>query len=103
MAKNKYDGVIVAAHFDQDRRVKWVRAYIKRGAVFSDRLHLDREELIAQIKSGKKFMTGSRVEFKAATFKTNHQVKLQRNNGAEILLTGENGAGTDSLEGVPEI
>lgn len=103
MAKNKYDGVIVAAHFDQGRQVEWVRAYLKRGPVFTDRVHLGREELIRQIKSGKKFMTGNRVEFEAATFKTNNLIRVQMGNGSEILVTGENGTESDSLEGVPEI
>ena len=103
MAKIKFDGVIVAAHFDQDRQVEWVRAFLKNGAVFTDRVHLGREELIAQIKSGKKFVTGSRVEFEAATFETNHAVSVGSSDGSDIILAGESEAGSDSLEGIPEI
>lgn len=103
MAKNKFDGVIVAAHFDKKRQVEWVRAYLKKGPVFTDRVHLGREDLIAQIKAGKKFMTGRRIEFEAATFETNRLVRVEQSNGSEILVTGENEVVSDKLKGVPEV
>ena len=103
MAKNKFDGVIVAAHFDKNRQVEWVRAYLKKGPVFTDRVHLAREDLIAQIKAGKKFITGRRIEFEAATFETNHPVRVGQSNGSEFLVTGENQVVYDNLEGVPEV
>ena len=43
MAKIKYDGVITAVHFNPDKQVDWVRAFLRCGPQFSDRIMLDRQ------------------------------------------------------------
>ena len=101
MAKPKIDGVIEAVRYNPDGQVKWVRAYLRRGPTFSDRILLDRQALIEQLKSGKNFMSGKRVEQMASTFQLGKSVRLLQNNGQEVLVTGETQSNQDRLEGVP--
>lgn len=103
MAKSKFDGVVEAVHYDSDGRVKWVRAYVRRGAIFSDRLLIERQALIEQIKAGKNFMTGRRVPLMGGTFEVAKPVRIVQNNGKEVLTTGESRTDRDHLDGVPVI
>ena len=68
MAK-KFDGVIEAVHY-KNGQIVTVRAYERRGAAFSDRVLIDRKELLERIKGGKQFVIGKRKEFMAGTFET---------------------------------
>lgn len=101
MAKPKIDGVIEAARYNPNGQINWVRAYLRRGPTYSDRILLDRQALVEQLKSGKTFMAGERVELMASTFKLGKAVRLLQKNGQEILVTGEAQASQDHLEGVP--
>jgi hypothetical protein len=101
MADKKYDGVIEAVHYRQDGQVDWVRAYLRRGATWSDRVLLKRAELIQEIKSGKQMMIGQRVEFMAGTFTVSTPLKVAGSNGNEVLVTNSSSANQDLLEGVP--
>jgi hypothetical protein len=101
MAKPKIDGVIEAVRYNPDGQIKWVRAYLRRGPTYSDHILLDRQSLIEQLKSGKYFMAGSRVEQMASTFQIGKSVHLQQNNGQEVLVTGDTQSNQDRLEGVP--
>ena len=56
--KIPYDGVVVAAHYKPQGEIDWVRAFVRHGFVFSDRMDLDRETLIKYLRDGKKFKTG---------------------------------------------
>lgn len=101
MAKPKIDGVIEAARYSPDGKIQWVRAYLRRGPTYSDRVLLDRQTLIEQLKSGKTFMAGERVELMASTFKLGKAVRLLQENGREVLVAGEAQTSQDHLEGVP--
>ena len=101
MAKPKIDGVIEAARYHPDGQIQWVRAYLRRGPTYSDHVLLDRQALVEQLKSGKTFFAGERVELMASTFKLGKTVRLLQKNGQELLSTGESGASQDHLEGVP--
>jgi len=103
MAKIKYDGVITAVHFNPDKQVDWVRAFLRCGPQFSDRIMLDRQTLIDEIQSGKKFKVGERVAYEAGTFSVSDPVNVLEVNGDMILVVGEIQAEQDSLEGVPII
>lgn len=98
MAK-KIDGVIEAARF-KNGQIQFVRVYEKRGFTFSDWLLLDRKTLIERLQKGQKFITGSREELKASTFKTQKPVILVKENGHEYISTSEN-TKHDELENVP--
>ena len=101
MAKPKIDGVIEAVRYNPDGQIRWVRAYLRRGPTYSDHILLDRQSLVEQLKSGKLFMAGERVEQMASTFQFGEPVRLEQNNGQEVLVTGETQSNQDRLEGVP--
>jgi hypothetical protein len=103
MAQKKYDGVIEAVHYGPDGQVEWVRAYLRRGPAWSDRVILQRPELIREILSGKKFMLGQRVQYMAGTFEVTVPVLVSGQAGKQVLATAENTTGSDLLEGAPVI
>jgi len=98
MAK-KFDGIIEAAHY-KNGQIVTVRAYERRGATFSDRVLIDRKDLLERIKNGKQFLTGTRKEFWAGTFEEGKPVKLVSREGKEFISTRD-GADHDELEQVP--
>jgi hypothetical protein len=101
MADQKYDGVIEAVHYRQDGQVDWVRAYLRRGAAWSDRVILKRAELIQEITSGKRMMIGQRVEYMAGTFNVSAHLEVAGPSGKQVLLTNSANADHDILEGIP--
>jgi hypothetical protein len=101
MAKPKIDGVIEAARYAPDGQIQWVRAYLRRGPTYSDRVLLDRQALVEQLKSGKTFLAGERVEYMAGTFRLGKAIRLQQKNGQEVLVTEGEQGNRDQLEGVP--
>ena len=103
MAKPKFDGVIEAVHYDMDGQVVWVRVFERRGPTFSDRVLLNRESLIQQIKAGKRFFSGKRKEYLAGTFEISELVKVIQKNGKDILAIGDQQTEQDCLKGVPII
>ena len=103
MAKIKYDGVVTAVHFTPDQQVDWVRVFLRRGPMFSDRINLDRQTLIDEIQSGKTFKVGTRVEFDAGTFEVSDPLVVHEVNGDAVLVVGDARAEHDSLVGVPAI
>jgi hypothetical protein len=101
MAKPKIDGVIEAVRYNPQGQVKWVRAYVRRGPTYSDRVLLDRQELIDLLKAGKSFVSGVRIEHLASTFELGKPVHLVQDDGQEVLVTDETRSNQDRLEGVP--
>ncbi len=95
----KFDGVIEAVRY-HGGQIQLVRAYERRGAVFSDRVLLDRAELMARLKKGKHFVTGQRKEFLAGTFEVGKAVNLVGGDGSAIVTTLDHDH-EDRLEGVP--
>ncbi len=101
MADKKYDGVIEAVHYTPDGQVDWVRAYLRRGPTWSDRVIIKRQDLIHEIKAGRKMMIGKRVEYMAGTFDVTVPVAVSGPSGQEILVTSSASTGQDQLEGAP--
>lgn len=107
MARPKYDGVIQGVRYTNQGQVLWVRAYLRRGPTWSDHILLDRQALIQQLRSGKRFFTGQRVPLLASTFEISAPVRLLKKNSQEFLVTGDlpiagdQRAEKDCLEGVP--
>ena len=101
MANKKYDGVIEAVHYTPDGQVDWVRAYLRQGAIWTDRIILRRQNLIDEIKAGKQMMIGRRIEFMAGTFEVSQSVQVVGSNGHEFLSTSKDKAEKDFLEGAP--
>jgi len=98
MAK-KFDGIIEAARY-KNGQIVVVRGYERRGASFSDRVLIERKELLERIKSGKKFLTGVRKELWASTFEEGKPVQVISRDGKEFIST-RNEADHDELEQVP--
>ena len=98
MAK-KFDGIIEAVHY-KNGQIVTVRAYERRGTSFSDRVLIERKDLLERIKSGKKFMTGTRKELWGGTFDEGKSVQLVQRDGKEFIATRD-GANQDELEQVP--
>ena len=106
MARIKYDGVIEAVRYTPDGKVSIARAYERRGPAFSDRILLNREELIKRLEAGEKYMVGKRVPKMGATFEISTRVYLVE--GAEKVCwisTSKDSSGQtsnrDEIEGAP--
>ena len=98
MAK-KFDGVIEAARY-KNGQIVMVRAYERRGSAFSDRVLIDRKDLLERIKNGKQFVIGVRKEFWAGTFDNAKAVQLVMRDGKELIATRAE-AEQDELESTP--
>jgi hypothetical protein len=103
MAEIKYDGIIQTVRYDNEGRIEWVRAFLRRGPTWSDYIILDRETMISQIKSGKRFAAGKRTPQMGTTFEITDPVRLYQADGQDVLVTGDIQANQDCLEGVPLI
>jgi hypothetical protein len=103
MPKAKYDGVVEAVHYGPDGKVAWVRVYERRGAIFSDRIVIDRNTFVERLQAGRIYFAGRRVPQMAGTFETTAPVRLLGGEGDEILVSGEPEAGREYLKGVPVI
>jgi len=101
MADIKYDGVVEAVHYQPDGQVAWVRAYLRRGAAWSDRVKIQRNELVAQIKAGKKFCAGQRVDFMAGTFTLSVPIQVIGPDWQENLTNSADFSSGDHLDGIP--
>jgi hypothetical protein len=95
----KYDGVIEAVRY-KGGKIDMVRAYERRGATFSDRVLLDRSELLDRLQHGKRFVTGQRKELLASTFDVGKPVNLVGQDGNAVVTTLAEDH-EDRLEGVP--
>jgi hypothetical protein len=99
MAK-KFDGVIEAVRY-KNGRIEVVRAFERRGAAFSDRVLLNRNELLDRLKKGLRFAVGKRTEFLAGTFEFQDKtLQVIAHNGGDIISTRPN-ADQDQLENAP--
>jgi hypothetical protein len=103
MAKINYDGVLEIAHFKLDGQLDWVRVYLRRGPIFSDRILLTRKAFIEQLKAGKRFWVGERIHKMGGTFNVTQPVHLQQQNGNPVIVVGNSNATRDELTGVPVI
>ena len=73
-----------------------VRAYERRGAVWSDQIILGRTELAARLAEGRKFVTGQRKQFLGSVFETASAVHC----AGEYIVSGMESANHDMLVGV---
>ncbi len=103
MAKKSVDGIIESVRYKADGQVDWVRAYLRRGKIYSDWVLIDRNKLIQELKAGKDFQAGKRQKYKGGTFDLTGAVTVVQANGKEILVTGNRQASQDDLAGVPTI
>ena len=95
----KYDGVIEAVRY-KNGQIVIVRAFERRGAAFSDRVLIERKELMDRLKDGKKFILGSRRQLMAGTFEEGKPVKIVSHDSKDFISTRD-GADRDELEQAP--
>jgi hypothetical protein len=98
MAK-KYDGVIEAVRY-KNGQIVLVRAFERRGAAFSDRVMMDRKELLEKLNDGKTFIVGKRKELLAGTFEEGKPVQVVSRDGKEFISTSQQ-TDRDELEQAP--
>jgi hypothetical protein len=96
MASTKIDGVIEAVRYTSSGVLIVVRTYERHGAVWSDRILLDRKELVEQLKKGRRFVTGVRKAYLGSVFETGPAVHYTH----EHIVTNGQAAGRDLLVGV---
>ena len=98
MAK-KHDGIIEAVRY-RNGQIVMVRAYERRGSSYSDRVLIDRKDLLERIKNGKLFVIGSRKELLASTFESGRSVQVVSRDGREFISTRA-ATDRDELEQAP--
>jgi hypothetical protein len=98
MAK-KFDGVIEAVQY-KDGQIIVVRAFQRRGAAFSDRILMARQELLDRLKDGRKFIVGQRKQYMAGSFEEGKPVYVVSRDGRDYISTRKD-ADRDELEQVP--
>jgi hypothetical protein len=103
MASKKVDGIVEAVRYAPDGKVALVRFYERRGAAFSDRQLLDREQFVAILRGKKRFVAGHRVALMGATFETGAEIRLVNSSGGEYIQSEQGAGERDDLKGVPQI
>lgn len=93
----KRPDVVVEAVRYEDGRIRWVRAFERRGATYSDWLLMERADLAERLKQGKRVVLGDRKEYLASTFETGRPVFLA---DSDAIATSKDSK-TDNLEGAP--
>lgn len=97
MAGAKLDGVVEAVRYTPDGRIAAVRAYERRGAVWSDHVLLDRKTLLERLRQGRRFAVGRRKPFLGGQFEVGKPMRLS----GEWIITEGQAAARDILAGVP--
>lgn len=92
----RFDGVIESVRYAPDGKIEAVRAYERRGDVFSDQVLIRRADLLERLKRGKKFVTGKRKPNLGGMFEIGASVVL-----ANDVISTRPGADHDVLEAVP--
>jgi hypothetical protein len=96
----KFDGVIEAVRY-KNGQIVVVRAFERRGAAFSDRVLIDRNDLLERLKKGQKYVIGQRREFLAGSFDVQEKpLRVLEQNGKAIISTRPD-ADHDELEQAP--
>lgn len=101
MAPASVDGVVESVRYDEGGRVATVRIYERRGPTWSDRIIIDRDDLVRRIRKGQRFFTGSRIPHMGGSFEVDKPLRLRKTRDQEILLAGFGDTSRDMLDGVP--
>lgn len=96
MARSKIDGVIEGVRYTPDGKISIVRAYERRGVVWTDDVLLERKDLIDRLNQGKHFVVGVRKTYVGSVFDTGTPIQLADGN----IVTDGQSSGRDMLAGV---
>lgn len=97
MPRKQIDGIIEAVRYAPDGKIALVRAYERRGSVWSDHLLLQRAELVERLAGGRKFFTGQRQTYFGSRLQAREAVRIE---DQRVVAGGAPGA-HDLLNGVP--
>jgi hypothetical protein len=102
MSEKQIDGVIEAVRYTPGGNVDLVRVYEMQAPVFSDRLILTRDQIIQEMRTGKKFYVGESNPLQASTFKPGNPVVLSGPAGYEVIVQFSGNKRHDDLQGAPQ-
>lgn len=101
MPQKKVDGVIESVRYTPEGKIELVRIYERRGATYSDRVLLNRHDLLQRLRARKKFAVGARKIYLASTFDLGADVRLVGPRGQEAIVAGSTVKDRDDLRGAP--
>jgi hypothetical protein len=101
MAQIKFDYLVEAVHYSPAGVLEKIRLYERRGPSFSDRIIINRDELIHYLVAGKKVAAGNRISFLASTFNQTGEIQISGSKEAPVLVIGGEIASKDSLSAIP--
>ncbi len=101
MAQIKFDYLVEAIHYSPSGELEKVRLYERRGPSFSDRVIINRDQLISYLLAGKKVAAGNRVSSLASTFNQTGVIQISGSKEDPVLVMGGEIALKDSLSGIP--
>jgi hypothetical protein len=102
MSEKQIDGVIEAVRYTPGGNVDLVRVYERRDPAFSDRLILTRDQIIQEMRTGKKFYVGECIPLQASTFKLGNPVLLSGPAGYEVIVELSGNKRHDDLQDAPQ-
>lgn len=102
-ALRRVQGVVEAAHYDEQGQLRWVRVHLRRFDAFADHQILTRDELVHRLKAGQTFVVGKRHPFLGNTFEIGPTLRLVEKEGRPFLLVDGHTTGEPELAGVPVI
>ncbi len=91
------DIVVEAVRYAPEGQIEFVRAYERRGNVWSDCLLLSRAQLLERLKQGQTALVGRRRLYYGSDFELGAPIRLI---GQPIVLDGQS-TERDNLPGVP--
>ena len=95
---SKADAVVVAARYDsEDEHLLLAQAYERRGAVWTDVVLLDRDALLARLRSRRRVYAGEAHPDIPGDFTVRGRLGLQQADGRTYLTLGTPPAGHDDL------
>jgi hypothetical protein len=97
MARAKIDGVIEAVRYTPGGKIALVRMYERHGAVWSDRILLERKELVDRLMKRNRLVVGERKYYLGSVFETGALIRVSKEH---IITEGQKAEG-DLLAGVP--
>ena len=101
MTQTKFDYLVEAVHYSPTGELEKIRLYERRGPSFSDRIIINRDELIHYLVAGKKVAAGNRISFLASTFNQTGEIQISGSKEAPVLVMGGDITSKDSLSGIP--
>ena len=88
MTQTKFDYLVEAIHYSPTGELEKIRLYERRGPSYSDRIIINRDELIQYLIAGKKVAAGNRVSFLASTFTQTGVIQISGPKEAPVLVMG---------------